>query len=86
MVMFERGPAFDTKPDFKGTVLARYKRDRSPLASGYLIGPDRIEGKVAAVEAEVGKGHVIRWDSSRSGAGNRTRRYKFFFNAFYEAR
>jgi hypothetical protein len=25
--MFEGGPAFDTKTDFKGTVLARYPRN-----------------------------------------------------------
>ncbi len=31
IVMFERGPAFDTKTDFKGTVLARYPKERSPL-------------------------------------------------------
>jgi hypothetical protein len=41
-VMFERGPAFDTKTGFKGTVLARYPRERSPLRSGYLAGPDRL--------------------------------------------
>ena len=59
IVMFERGPAFDTKTDFKGKVLARYPRERSPLASGYLSGADRLEGKIAALDADVGKGRVI---------------------------
>ncbi len=39
IVMFERGPAFDTKPDFKGTVLARYPRDRSPLRAAISPAP-----------------------------------------------
>jgi hypothetical protein len=83
IVMFERGPAFNTKTDFKGKVLARYPRERSPLASGYLSGPDRLEGRVAALQADVGKGRVIligfkpQWRAQSHGA------YKFFFNAFY---
>jgi hypothetical protein len=83
IVMFERGPAFNTKTDFKGKVLARYPRERSPLASGYLSGPDRLEGRVAALQADVGKGRVIligfkpQWRAQSHAA------YKFFFNAFY---
>ncbi len=83
IVMFERSPAFDTKPDFKGTVLARYARERSPLESGYLAGPDHLEGKAAAIDANYGKGHVIllgfrpQWRGQSHGA------YKFFFNALY---
>jgi hypothetical protein len=83
IVMFERGPAFDTKSDFKGAVLARYSRDRSPLESGYLAGPDRLQGKIAAVDVNYGKGHVIllgfrpQWRGQSHGA------YKFFFNALY---
>ncbi len=83
IVMFERGPAFDTKSDFKGAVLARYSRDRSALESGYLAGPDRLKGKIAAVDVNYGKGQVIllgfrpQWRGQSHGA------YKFFFNALY---
>jgi hypothetical protein len=83
IVMFERGPAFDTKSDFKGAVLARYARERSPLESGYLAGPDRLQGKAAALDVNYGKGHVIllgfrpQWRGQSHGA------YKFFFNALY---
>jgi hypothetical protein len=83
IVMFEAGPAFDTKTDFKGAVLARYARERSPLASGYLIGPDRLEGKVAALDAEVGKGHVILLGFKPQWRGQSHAAYKFFMNAFY---
>ena len=83
IVMFERGPAFDTKTDFKGKVLARYPKERSPLASGYLAGPDRLEGKAAAVEADFGKGHVLLLGFKPQWRGQSHAAYKFFFNAFY---
>src|ERR1051325_5517332 len=46
-VMFERNPAFDTKPAFRGKVLAAYGKDRSPLVSGFLLGAEYIQGKAA---------------------------------------
>ncbi len=83
IVMFERGPAFNTKTDFKGKVLARYPRERSPLASGYLAGADRLQGKPAALSADVGKGHVILIGFRPQWRGQSQAAYKFFFNAFY---
>jgi hypothetical protein len=81
--MFERGAAFNTKTDFKGKVLARYPRERSPLASGYLAGADRIEGKIAALQADVGKGRVILLGFKPQWRGQSHAAYKFFFNTFY---
>jgi hypothetical protein len=83
-VMFERGPAFDTKTDFKGAVLARYPKERSPLMSGYLAGPDRLQGKAAALAAEYGKGRIILLGFKPQWRGQSHGAYKFFFNAFYE--
>jgi hypothetical protein len=83
IVMFESGPAFDTRPEFKGAVLARYPSERSPLASGYLIGPERLEGKAAAVDAEFGKGHVLLLGFKPQWRGQSHAGYKFFLNAFY---
>lgn len=83
IVMFERSPAFDTKSDFKGTVLARYPKDRSPLASGYLIGPAKIEGKAAALSVDYGKGRVILLGFRPQWRGQSHGTYKFFMNAFY---
>jgi hypothetical protein len=82
-VMFERGPAFNTKSGFKGSVLARYPQQRSPLLSGYLTSADRLQGRIAALSAEIGKGRVVllgfrpQWRGQSHGA------YKFFFNALY---
>ncbi|HTS78263.1 MAG TPA: M14 family metallopeptidase [Bryobacteraceae bacterium] len=83
IVMFERSPAFDTKPEFKGSVLARYVRDRSPLESGYLAGPERLEGKAAALDVNYGKGHVILLGFRPQWRGQSHGTYKFFFNALY---
>jgi Zinc carboxypeptidase len=83
IVMFERGPVFNTKTDFKGKVLARYPRDRSPLESGYLSGADRIQGKIAALSADLGKGHVILLGFKPQWRGQSHAGYKFFFNALY---
>jgi Zinc carboxypeptidase len=83
VVMFERGPAFSTKTGFKGTVLARYPRERTPLMSGYLAGPDKLEGKIAALSVDYGKGHVILLGFKPQWRGQSHAAYKFFFNAFY---
>jgi len=84
-VMFERGPAFDTKPEFKGAVLARYPKERSPLMSGYLAGPDRLQGKAAALAADYGKGRIILLGFKPQWRGQSHGAYKFFFNAFYSS-
>ncbi len=82
-VMFERNVAFDTKPTFRGTILSSYPRDRNPLRSGYLLGPEHLQGKAAALDAAYGNGHVIligfrtQWRAQSHGT------YKFLFNAVY---
>jgi hypothetical protein len=82
-VMFERNPVFDTKPAFKGKVLASYPKDRNPLLSGFLLGEDRIQGKAAALDAAYGSGHIILLGFRPQWRGQSHGTYKFFFNALY---
>ena len=85
IVMFERGPAFEVKEGFRGRVIAAYPKEQSPLMSGYLLHPERIEGKAAALEVQYGKGRVYlfgfrpQWRAQSHGT------YQFLFNAIYES-
>jgi Zinc carboxypeptidase len=85
IVMFERGPAFETKDGFRGRILAAYPKEQSPLMSGYLLHPERIEGKAAAVEVQYGKGRVYLFGFRPQWRGQSHGTYKFFFNALYES-
>jgi hypothetical protein len=82
-VMFERNPVFETRPAFRGKVLADYPKDRNPLLSGFLLGADRIQGKAAALDANYGQGHVILLGFRPQWRGQSHGTYKFLFNALY---
>jgi hypothetical protein len=85
IVFFESGPAFETKAGFKGTVLAGYPRERNPLASGYLLHPERIQGKIAALEVDLDQGRVYLLGFRPQWRGQSHGTYKFVFNAIYDA-
>ncbi len=82
-VMFERNQAFDTRPAFRGRVLASYVKDRNPLVSGYLLGPEQIQGKAAALDANYGTGHIVIIGFRPQWRGQSHGTYKFLFNALY---
>jgi hypothetical protein len=85
IVMFERGPAFETKAGFRGTILATYPKDRNPLASGYLLHPEQIQGKAAALEVFLGEGRVYLLGFRPQWRGQSHGTYKFIFNAIYDS-
>lgn len=85
IVMFERGPAFDTKSGFRGTVLATYSRERNPLASGYLLHPEVIQGKSAALEVFYGSGRVYLFGFRPQWRGQSHGTYKLVFNTIYDS-
>ena len=60
------GPAFDVKQGFRGTVLASYPANVSPLASGYLLHPERIEGKAAA-RASISRTTLVKIEKGEPG-------------------
>jgi hypothetical protein len=82
-IMFERNPVFDTKPAFKGKILAGYSKDHNPLLSGFLLGEDRIQGKAAALDAVYGSGHIVLLGFRPQWRGQSHGTYKFVFNALF---
>jgi hypothetical protein len=82
-VFFARNGAFDTQGDFKGSVLLSYPKDENPLASGYLLHPERIQGKAAALDVIYGKGHVILTGFRPQWRGQTHLMFKFLFNSLY---
>jgi hypothetical protein len=58
-VFVDGSPVFEPLEGFKGKVLAKYQETGSPLLSGYLIGEKYLQGKAAALDVEVDKGHVV---------------------------
>jgi hypothetical protein len=85
IVMFERGPAFEPKSGFQGVVLATYPKDRNPLESGYLLHPERIQSKAAAVEVFYGRGRVYLFGFRPQWRGQSHGAYKLIFNAIYDS-
>ncbi|MCZ6599111.1 MAG: M14 family metallopeptidase [Planctomycetota bacterium] len=86
VVMFDRSPAFDTKADFRGTVLASYAKGRNPLASGYLLGPEKLHGKAAALDVVFGDGRVVLFGFRPQWRGQSHGTYKMIFNALFYCR
>jgi hypothetical protein len=84
-VMFERSPAFEPKAGFRGKVLAAYPDDRNPLESGYLLHPERIQGKAAALEVSYGDGRVYLFGFKPQWRGQSHGTYKMVFNAIYDS-
>jgi hypothetical protein len=85
IVMFERGPVFETKSGFRGAILASYPKERNPLASGYLLHPERIQGKAAALEVFYGDGRVYLFGFRPQWRGQSHGTYKFVFNAIFDS-
>ena len=85
IVMFERGPVFEPKEGFRGRVIAAYPKEQSPLMSGYLLHPEKIEGKAAPLEVQYGKGRVYLFGFRPQWRGQSHGTYQFIFNAIYES-
>jgi hypothetical protein len=80
-VFADSSPVFETLDGFKGRVLARYQDSGSPLLSGYLIGEKNLNGKAAALDVEVDRGHVILFGFRPNWRGQPFGTFKVLFNA-----
>jgi ribosomal protein S18 acetylase RimI-like enzyme len=75
------GPVFETAGEFAGRVLARYQDEGTPLLSGYLIGPSHMNGKAAALDVPLDRGHVILLGFRPQWRGQSFGTLKVLFNA-----
>jgi ribosomal protein S18 acetylase RimI-like enzyme len=80
-VYYDNGPVFETAEGFKGTVLARYPDSDPVLASGFLQGEKLIQGKAAALDIELGDGHVILLGFRPQWRGQPFGTFRVIFNA-----
>ena len=77
----DNSPIFETLDGFEGTVLARYAATGSPLLSGYLIGERYLQRKAAALDVQVGDGHVILLGFRPQWRGQPFGTFRVLFNA-----
>jgi hypothetical protein len=82
-VFFARNAVFETDRDFRGSVLLTFPKDDNPLMSGFLLHPERIQGKIAALDAIYGRGHIILTGFRPQWRGQTHQMFKFLFNALY---
>jgi Zinc carboxypeptidase len=84
-VFYDSGPVFETTEGFKGTILARYSESDPILASGFLQGEKLIQGKGAAVDVELGQGHVVLLGFRPQWRGQPFGTFRVIFNAISSA-
>jgi len=80
-VFYSGSPVFETLDGFKGTVLARYPENETPLASGFLQGEKLIQGKAAALEIPIGDGRVVLLGFRPQWRGQPFGSFRMLFNA-----
>ena len=84
------GAYFVSSPTFEVTgdgakVLATYPADRNPLMSGWLMGPNYIQGKANLIEYPFGKGRAILIGFRPQHRGQPHGTFKLFFNSIFYA-
>ena len=84
-IFFDRSPVLTTLDGFKGSVLAQYQKEGSPLQSGYLIGEQVMNGYAAAIDVEHGEGHVILFGFRPQFRARPFGTFKMLFNAAFYA-
>ena len=83
VVMFERGPAFETTAGFRGAVLARYAKEQDPLESGMILHSELLHDKAAALEVSYGRGRILLYGFKPQHRGQAHGTYRYMFNALY---
>lgn len=85
-VMNRRGPAFVPKATTKASpIMAGRYPDYDPRLSGFLLGPEHIQGKGSIAVQKMGKGRVILFSMTPQFRAMTHGSYKLVFNAIFWA-
>ncbi len=80
-VFVDGSPVFTVEEGFKGTALAAYPEEGSPLLSGYLLGESHLQGYAAALDVRHGDGHVLLIGFRPQWRGQPFGTFRVLFNA-----
>jgi len=85
-VMTSSSPVFAPMDGFQGSVIGKYAADASPLRSGYLKGPQYMQGYASALDVTLGQGHVVLIAFQPQWRGQPTGTFRTVFNSLFYAR
>jgi hypothetical protein len=84
-VFFDNSPTFKLGPDAatRGVKRIAWFENKTPLRSGWAYGQNYLEGGVAMLEANVGKGKVFLFGPEITQRGQTHGTFKLLFNGIY---
>ena len=87
---FEDSPVFEIKSDPAALprvkIIARYPQTGTPLLSGWLLGEERMRGRAALVEANLGEGRIFLFGFRPQYRAQSLATYPLLFNAIAAAK
>jgi hypothetical protein len=85
-IWFENSAAFDVTDAAAAKVVAKYPASGNPLLSGWLLGPQKLNGKAALVDVTKGKGHVVLYGFRPQYRGQTESTYPLIWGAILRDR
>ena len=84
----EESPVFEVAdvagasvPSANARIVASYPVDKDALLSGWLLGGEKLKGKAALIEVQVGEGHIILFGFRPQYRAQSRATFPLFFNA-----